>query len=371
MKYKNLPFRKLSKLNKKYFKRVQHKIKALFEKEVYIWGEEVKAFEEEFANYCGTKYCIGVSSGLSALILIFMAYKTLGIMKDGDEIIVPANTFIASILAISLNGLKPVLVEPELETYLIDPYKIEEKITQKTKGILVVHLYGQTCQMEKISSIAQKYSLKIIEDAAQAHGAYSKEKRAGNLGDVAAFSFYPSKNLGALGDAGAVTTNHSELAQMVRALANYGSPEPYVFMEKGINARMDEFHAIVLREKLKNLDKENQKRRKIAKFYLQNIKNPLITLPTFRRPNEHVWHLFVIRTKYRDQLKDYLEKHNISTLIHYPIPPHKQLAYKDWNTLNFPITEKIHNEVLSLPLCPTMTLKEAKEVVKIVNSFKV
>lgn len=371
MKNRTIQFRNLSKFNRKYYKTIKNKIKTLFEQEVYIWGNEVKAFEKEFTDYCGTKYCIGVSSGLSALILIFMAYKVLGIIKEGDEIIVPANTFIASILAISLNDLKPILVEPAIDTYLIDPKEIEKKITPKTKGILVVHLYGQTCDMDKIYPIAERYSLKIIEDAAQAHGAFYKNKRAGNLGDAAAFSFYPSKNLGALGDAGAVTTSDIELAKMVRALANYGSPEPYIFNDKGINARMDEIQAIILREKLKYLDEENQRRREIAMYYLENIKNPYIKLPTFRKPEEHVWHLFVIRTKYRDQLKNYLEQHGISILIHYPIPPHKQLAYREINHMSFPITEKIHQEVLSLPLCPTMSWRDVKRVVKIVNSFKV
>ncbi len=368
---KPIPFRNLAKLNKRYYYFVKSKIKNLFSKDIYIWGEEVKAFEEEFAHYCGTKYCVGVSSGLSALILIFMAYRALGIMQEGDEVIVPANTFIASILAISLNGLKPVLVEPDLDTYLINPEEIEKKITPRTKGILVVHLYGQTCDMDRIYPIAEKYSLRIIEDAAQAHGAMYGNKKAGNLGDVAGFSFYPSKNLGALGDAGAVTTSNFELASMIRSLANYGSPEPYVFIEKGINARMDEFQAIILREKLKNLDMENQKRREIAMYYLENIKNPHIVLPKFRRPEEHVWHLFVIRTEFRDQLKTYLAQKGISTLIHYPIPPHKQLAYREINHLSFPITEKIHREVLSLPLCPTMSWKEVKQVVKALNSFRV
>lgn len=364
-----VPFRNLSKLNKSYYRRVRKKIKSLFEKEIYIWGEEVEAFEKEFAKYCGVEFCIGVGSGLKALTLVFMAYKALGIMKEGDEVIVPANTFIASILAISLNNLVPVLVEPELKTYLIDPESIERNITSKTKAILAVHLYGQTCEMDKIWDLAKAYNLKVIEDAAQAHGAFYKDKKAGALGDVAGFSFYPSKNLGALGDAGAVTTSDPELAKTVRSLANYGSPKPYVFKLRGLNARMDDFQAIILKEKLKDLDTYNEKRRKIAKFYLENLKNPLITVPYVRNWKEHVFHLFVIRCKEREGLKHYLEKKGVKTLIHYPIPPHKQLAYKEWNEKSYPITEEIHQTVLSLPLCPTMSLRQAQYVVKVVNSF--
>lgn len=365
-----VPFRELAKLNQKYFSEIEEDFRRLFQEDVYIWGEEVHLFEKEFAQYCGVNHCVGVGNGLNALTLIFRAYKELGVFKDGDEVIAPANTFIASILAISENNLTPVLVEPDINTYLIDPNKIEEKITKKTKAILVVHLYGQTCEMDKIIPIAKKYNLKIIEDAAQAHGAYYKNKRAGSLGDAAGFSFYPSKNLGAMGDAGAVTTNDKKLAQVVRALANYGSPQPYIFNYKGINSRMDEFQAIILRAKLKRLDEENEKRRKVAEFYLKNIKNPKIILPYFRKREDHVWHLFVIRTEQRDKLKKYMEKHGIQTLIHYPIPPHKQLAYKELNQLHLPITERISKEILSLPLYSSMELEKMKKVIDVINKFK-
>jgi dTDP-4-amino-4,6-dideoxygalactose transaminase len=290
-------------------------------------------------------------------------------MKDGDEIIVPANTYIASILAISHNNLTPVLVEPDINTYLIDSNKIEEKITSKTKAIMIVHLYGQTCEIDKINEIAKKYNLKVIEDSAQAHGAYYKDKKAGNLGDASGFSFYPGKNLGALGDGGAVTTNDRELAECIKALRNYGSHKKYENLYKGFNSRLDEIQAAMLRVKLKYLDEEIENRRKIAKFYLENIKNDKIILPKIRKENNHVWHLFVIRTQKRDKLQKYLLKNGIQTLIHYPIPPHKQKAYKEWNNLSYPITEEIHKTVLSLPISGVMNFEEAKQIVKVVNDF--
>ncbi|MCT7508577.1 DegT/DnrJ/EryC1/StrS family aminotransferase [Aliarcobacter cryaerophilus] len=336
----------------------------------YIQGNECKEFDKEFAQYCGTKYAIGVANGLDALILILRAYKELGIMNDGDEVIVPSNTYIASILAISQNNLVPVLVEPNINTYLIDPSKIEEKITSKTKAILTVHLYGQTCEMDAIKEIAKKYNLKVIEDSAQSHGAYFKDKRSGNLGDASGFSFYPGKNLGALGDGGSVTTNDEELANTIKALANYGSHKKYENLFKGINSRLDEIQAAMLRVKLKYLDNEVEKRREIANYYLQNIKNDKLILPTARAEDNHVWHLFVVRTSQREELQKYLVDNGIQTLIHYPIPPHKQNAYKEWNNENYPITEQIHEEVVSLPISGVQSLEDTMKIVNVLNSFE-
>ncbi len=335
----------------------------------YIQGNECKEFDKEFAQYCGTKYAIGVANGLDALILILRAYKELGIMNDGDEVIVPSNTYIASILAISQNNLVPILVEPNINTYLIDPSKIEEKITSKTKAILTVHLYGQTCEMDAIKEIAKKYNLKVIEDSAQSHGAYFKDKRSGNLGDASGFSFYPGKNLGALGDGGSVTTNDEELANTIKALANYGSHKKYENLFKGINSRLDEIQAAMLRVKLKYLDNEVEKRREIANYYLQNIKNDKLILPTARAEDNHVWHLFVVRTSQREELQKYLVDNGIQTLIHYPIPPHKQNAYKEWNNENYPITEQIHEEVVSLPISGVQSLEDTMKIVQVINDF--
>jgi len=336
----------------------------------YIQGLECEKFEKEFASYCGTKYAIGVGNGLDALILILKAYKIMGIMTDGDEVIVPANTYIASILAISDNNLVPVLVEPDINTYLIDPLKIEEKITTRTKAIMPVHLYGQTCSMNGINKIAKKHNLKIIEDSAQAHGAFFEKNRTGNLGDASAFSFYPGKNLGALGDGGIVTTNDKELANIVRALGNYGSHEKYKNTYKGTNSRLDEIQAAILRVKLKYIDEEIDKRRMIANYYLQNISNLKIILPSVRTSNNHVWHLFVIRVKNRKSFQEYLMNNNIQTLIHYPLPPHKQLAYKEMNQESYSITELIHDEILSIPISGVQSLETTKEIVKIINKFK-
>lgn len=336
----------------------------------YIQGNECKEFDKEFAKYCGTKYAIGVANGLDALILILRAYKELGIMNDEDEVIVPSNTYIASILAISQNNLVPVLVEPDINTYLIDPIKIEEKITSKTKAILAVHLYGQTCQMDKINEIAKIHNLKVIEDSAQSHGAYFKNKRSGNLGDVSGFSFYPGKNLGALGDGGAVTTNDEELANTIKALGNYGSHKKYENLYKGINSRLDEMQAAMLRVKLKYLDMEIEKRREIANYYLENIKNDKLILPTVRTEDNHVWHLFVIRTNKRDELQKYLLDNGIQTLIHYPIPPHKQNAYKEWNIESYRISEQIHEEVLSLPISGIQRHQDTLNIIKIINNYK-
>ncbi|MGJ0457039.1 DegT/DnrJ/EryC1/StrS family aminotransferase [Aliarcobacter cryaerophilus] len=335
----------------------------------YIQGNECKEFDKEFAEYCGTKYAIGVANGLDALILILRAYKELGFMEDGDEIIVPSNTYIASILAISQNNLVPVLVEPDINTYLLDPKKIEEKITSKTKAILPVHLYGQTCEMDAINEIAKKYNLKVIEDSAQSHGAYFGDKRSGNLGDASGFSFYPGKNLGALGDGGAVTTNDEELANTIKALANYGSHKKYENLYKGVNSRLDEIQATMLRIKLKYLDNEVEKRREIANYYLQKVKNDKLILPNVRDEDNHVWHLFVIRTTKRDELQKYLADNGIQTLIHYPIPPHKQNAYTEWSNENYPISEQIHDEVISLPISGIQSLEDTKRIVQVLNDF--
>jgi dTDP-4-amino-4,6-dideoxygalactose transaminase len=370
LKNKNtIPFLDLKGINSQYREELIEACRRVIDSGWYILGKECEEFEKEFAEYCGTKYAIGVASGLDALVLILRAYKEMGVLKDGDEIIAPANTYIATILAITHNNLKPVLVEPDINTYLIDVEKIEEKITSRTKAIIVVHLYGQTCEMDKINEISKKYNLKVIEDSAQAHGAYYKDKKAGNLGDASGFSFYPSKNLGALGDGGAVTTNDEELSSIIKALRNYGSYRKYENLYKGFNSRLDEIQAAMLRVKLKYLDEEIEKRRKIAKYYLENIRNENIILPTVRAENNHVWHLFVIRTSRRNELQRYLFDKGIQTLIHYPIPPHKQIAYKELNDRNYPITEKIHNEVLSLPISGIQTLEYTQIIVEAINEF--
>ena len=341
----------------------------------FILGEKEKNFEKEFAEYCGVKNCIGVANGLDALILILEAYKELGFMKNGDEVLVPSNTYIASILAVSKAGLNPVLVEPDINTFLIDENLIEQKINSKTKAILPVHLYGRLCNMDAINNIAKKYTLKVIEDCAQSHGASSNGFKCGNLGDAAGFSFYPGKNLGALGDAGAVTTNDDELAQTIIALRNYGSHKKYENLYQGINSRLDEIQAAFLSVKLKRLDNDNQIRRKIAQYYIDNIDNDLIELPYSKSTNIedlqlHVWHVFAVRVKDREKFKKYLSDKGVQTVIHYPIPPHKQQAYPEWNNESYPISEKIHDQIISLPISPVMKEDEYKKVAEIVNGYK-
>lgn len=336
----------------------------------FILGEELQQFEIEFAKYCGSKHAIGVANGLDALILIIRAYKELGIMSDGDEILVPSNTYIASVLAISANNLIPVLVEPDLQTYNIDPLLIENKITHKTKAILPVHLYGQMCDMPRIVYLAKKYNLKIIEDCAQSHGALLEGKMAGNWGDAAGFSFYPGKNLGALGDAGAITTNDDELAFCLRALLNYGSHIKYQNEFKGINSRLDEVQAAILSIKLRYLNEETSIRRNIAERYSKEITNPLIILPKIKFELAHVWHLYVIRTVKRDSLQEFLTNNGIQTVIHYPIPPHKQKAYEQWNNESFPISEFIHETIISLPLGPTLSTSEVDIIISTVNKWE-
>lgn len=336
----------------------------------YIMGTELSKFENDFAAYCGTKHAIGVANGLDALILIIRAYKELGIFKDGDEILVPSNTYIASILAVSANNLVPVLVEPILETYNIDPARIEEHITDRTVAILPVHLYGQLCDMESINLLAKKHNLKVIEDCAQSHGASSTSgKRAGSFGDAAGFSFYPGKNLGALGDAGAVTTDDDELASTIKALLNYGSHVKYENKFKGVNSRLDELQAALLGVKLKNIDQETEIRRTLANRYLSGIKNNKIKLPLVGEQEGHVWHLFVIRTNDRNHLQQYLTENGIQTVIHYPKPPHKQIAYRELNHMSFPVSELIHDEVLSLPLSHVLTDVEIERVISVINEY--
>ncbi|MBR1967476.1 MAG: DegT/DnrJ/EryC1/StrS family aminotransferase [Lentisphaeria bacterium] len=360
-----IKFLDLHKINERFRAEINQRLKNILDCGWYLQGKENDTFCQNFAKYCGTKYALGVANGLDAINLIIKGYG----FGAGDEIIVPANTFIATILAVSENGCTPVLVEPDINTYCIDPDLIEEKITSKTKAIIVVHLYGQAVQMEKIWNLAKKYNLKVIEDAAQAHGAYYQNRRTGNLGDAAAFSFYPGKNLGAMGDAGGITTNDPELYEKVKAIANYGSDYKYHHIYKGTNSRLDEFQAAILDVKLKYLDDDNARRREIAKYYRENIKNPKITLPQVYDENAHVWHVFVVRCDNRESLQKHLETNGIQTNIHYPTAPHRQGAYKELESMNLPITEKIHNEVLSLPISPVMTCEEIKKIVEVINKY--
>ena len=334
-------------------------------------GTALSEFEKSFATYCGTSHCIGVANGLDALIIILEGYKLLGKLKAGDEVIVPANTYIASILAISKANLVPVLVEPYEDTCLLNPSLITQHISPKTKAILPVHLYGQLCEMETILSIAKEYDLLVIEDAAQAHGATYQMKRAGNLGHAAGFSFYPGKNLGALGDGGAITTNDAQLAEVIKAYRNYGSHTKYHNLYQGINSRLDELQAALLSVKLKYLDQENAYRRQIATYYLNNITNPFVQLPTVKIPESHVWHLFTVQVADRMHFQEYLQKNNIQTIVHYPIAPHQQPAYSEYKHLALPITEKIHQCILSLPISPVLSSQNAQEIVAIINLYNV
>lgn len=363
-----IKFLDLHKINQSYETEFGQKFQQFLDKGWYVLGDNVKQFESEFATYCGTKHCIGVANGLDALMLIFRAYKELKKLQKGDEVIVPANTYIASIIAVLQNDLVPVLVEPNIETYNINPNEIEKHITSKTKAILPVHLYGQLCDMKAINEIAKKHNLLVIEDAAQAHGAFEGGK-AGSLSDASGFSFYPGKNLGALADAGAITTNNDELAKILFSLRNYGSQKKYENEFIGLNSRLDEIQAGFLSVKLKDLDLQNQKRRIVAKRYLSEIKNEKIILPYYDNSENHVFHLFVIRTENREELQSYLQKNNIETLIHYPIAPHKQKAMKDFSHLSLPITEKIHNEVLSIPISPVLTDEEVSVIIDVLNNY--
>ena len=364
-----IKFLDLQRVTQKYSEEIHSAVSRVIDSGWYLQGKENEQFEADYAAYIGTKYAVGCANGLDALIWIFRAYVEMGVMKPGDEVIVPANTFVASILAISENGLQPVLVEPSIETYQIDDSKIEEAITERTKAILIVHLYGQCAYTDKIGELCKKYNLKLVEDNAQAHGCKFKGRHTGSLGDAAGHSFYPGKNLGALGDAGAVTTNDEELTKIIRAIANYGSQRKYVFKYIGRNSRLDEIQAAILDVKLKHLDEDIAIRKQIAKYYIDNIINPDIITPIVKDWDAHVFHIFTIRCKRRDELQKYLSNNGVQTVIHYPIPPHKQECYKEWNKLSFPITEQIHNEELSLPMSPVLTEEEVKRVVELLNMW--
>ncbi|KGA22517.1 aminotransferase [Pectobacterium brasiliense] len=362
-------FLDLKAINNKYQKELKDACARVIDSGSYISGSELIRFEEEFSSFCGTKYAIGVANGLDALILILRAWKIQGKLKDGDEIIVPANTYIASILAITENNLTPVLVEPDCSTYNIDIANIKAAISKKTKVILPVHLYGQLAPMEELLELAKEHNLLVLEDSAQAHGAHISGRKAGNWGDASGFSFYPGKNLGALGDAGAITTNDYELMETVRALRNYGSHEKYKNIYCGLNSRLDEIQAAMLSVKLAYLPQETARRQEIANRYLKEIKNEKISLPFIKNQSSHVWHLFVIRCKKRKELQEHLILNGVQTLIHYPIPPHKQGAYREWSDISLPITEKIHNEVISLPISPVMSDEEVQKVVEVINAW--
>ena len=383
----NVPFLSLKDVTAMHATEIHDAVKRVVDSGWYLQGRENEQFELNYARFIGTKYCVGCANGLDALIWIFRAYIELGIMQEGDEVIVPANTYIASILALTENGLKPVLVEPNQKTLELDDSKIECAITERTKGILLVHLYGRNAMTDKIADICKRHNLKLVEDNAQAHGCRFNGKRTGSLGDAAGHSFYPGKNLGALGDAGAVTTNDEELAKAIRALANYGSQRKYVFKYTGRNSRLDEIQAAILDVKLKYLDEDIAKRQEVAAYYYENIHNPLVELPE-RLPNENnVYHLFPIlvgnderlaindeRKQLRDRLHDYLADKGIGAVIHYPIAPHKQECYakEGWNMpqLSLPITEMIADTELSLPISPCMTKEQVEWGVKCVNEFK-
>ena len=371
-----IKFLDLQKVTEKYSTEIHEAVSRVVSSGWYLQGQENERFENNFGQYIGTNYCIGVGNGLDALIWIYRAYIELGVMKPGDEVIVPANTFIASVLAITENGLKPVFVEPRLDTLEIDDEQIEAAITERTKSILIVHLYGRCAYTEKIGALCNKYNLKLVEDNAQAHGCRytapidkGQFKRTGSLGDAAGHSFYPGKNLGAFGDAGAVTTNDKELADTIRALANYGSTRKYVFKYVGRNSRLDEIQAAVLDVKLRHLDDDNAYRQQIANYYYDHIQNPLIKLPKRLPDNNNVYHIFPVLCEKRDELQAYLMERGVQTLIHYPIPPHQQECYKEWNHLSLPVTEQIHQQELSLPISPVMTMEDAKEVMHILNNY--
>ncbi|WP_370978199.1 DegT/DnrJ/EryC1/StrS family aminotransferase [Enterobacter ludwigii] len=366
-----IDFLNLKAVNERFGQELKEACSRVIDSGWYIAGNELDLFEKEFSSWCGTKHCVGVANGLDALILTIRAWKLLGLLNEGDEVLVPANTYIATVLAISENGLKPVFVEPNGSTFNLSLEGIKKNITAKTKLIIAVHLYGRICPMDEIMDYAHERGLLVLEDSAQAHGASINGKLAGNWGHASGFSFYPGKNLGALGDAGAVTTNCDELNQALRALRNYGSHKKYENIYKGVNSRLDEIQAAMLRVKLKYLDSDTIVRQRIAKKYLEEINNPIIVMPNNDIEEQSVWHLFVVKTRQRKELSAYLNSHGISTLIHYPIPPHKQNAYSEYNHLSFPITESIHEEVLSIPIDPTMTDEEINYVIKKMNEFQI
>jgi len=373
-----IQFLNLQKINARFRSEIKKSVQRVIDSGWYLQGKENESFENEYAHYIGTKHCIGVANGLDALTLILRAYIAMGEMQAGDEVLVPANTFIATILAITENELHPVFVEPDINTYQINENLIEKAITSRTKALIIVHLYGQCAYTEKIGDICKKYHLKLIEDNAQAHGCvytgYStlppEKHKTGSLGDAAGHSFYPGKNLGALGDAGAITTNDDSLAETVRALGNYGSSEKYIFPYKGRNSRLDEIQAAILRVKLRHLETDLELRKQTAAFYMDHIQHPEIVLPQVNDRDAHVFHIFPIRTKYREKLQNYLAENGIQTMIHYPVPPHKQACYKEYNQLSLPVTEQIHREELSLPLNPVLTQREKEKIVKVINQWE-
>lgn len=364
-----IPFLDLKSINQQYQQELKEACARVIDSGWYIMGNELAAFEQEFAAYCGTQYCIGVANGLDALTLTLRAWKELGRLQAGDEVIVPANTYIASVLAITENDLVPVLVEPDEDTFNLSTSNIQSALTEKTKAILPVHLYGQISPMDEIMSLANEHKLLVLEDCAQSHGAQIKDKKCGAWGHAAGFSFYPGKNLGALGDAGAITTNDKELYDVLVALRNYGSHKKYENKYQGVNSRLDEIQAAMLRVKLQHLDKETAHRQHIAQLYLEGISNPKVILPKLTMKEGHVWHLFVLRTSDRPELMEHLEKHCIQTLIHYPTPPHQQAAYNYLNEVSLPVTETLHREVISLPISPIMPLEEVEYIVKMINSY--
>ena len=364
-----IKFLDLQKITAKYADEIHEAVDRVVDSGWYLQGAENDKFEKNYSAYIGSKHTIGCANGLDALIWIFRAYIEMGVMAPGDEVIVPANTYIATILAITENGLKPVLVEPKLSNYQIDDSLIEAAITERTKAICIVHLYGQCAYTEKIGELCNKYNLKLIEDNAQAHGCLYKGRKTGSLGDAAGHSFYPGKNLGAFGDAGAVTTDDQELADTIRALANYGSQKKYVFKYTGRNSRLDEIQAAILDVKLRHLDEDVALRQGVAKRYCNEISNPKIITPAIEEWTAHAFHLFPVRCAERDRLQQYLTEQGVQTIIHYPIPPHKQECYSEMNELTLPITEQIHNEELSLPISPVMTDEEVSKVIEVVNNF--
>lgn len=361
-----IPFLDLFAINDRYRREIEHSIQEVLDSGWYLQGEINKEFCKNFASYCGTKYCLGVANGLDALRLIIRGYG----FGAGDEIIVPANTFIATVLAITENGCKPIFVEPDINTYNINPKLVEKSITSKTKAIMAVHLYGQLADVESLSKIAKKYGLKLIEDSAQAHGAILNDKRAGSFGDAAGFSFYPGKNLGALGDAGCITTNDKDLYEKCKALANYGSDYKYHHIYKGINSRLDEIQAAILNVKLKYLEQDNEIRRSISKKYREQVDNSSIILPTVSSEESHVWHIFVVRTNNRGKLAEFLKERGIQTNIHYPIPPHQQKAYSEYEGDSYPITEQIHKQVLSIPISPVLSQQDVQYIITCLNQYK-
>lgn len=364
-----IKFLDLKKINEQYKDELNEACKRVIDSGWYIQGKELASFEEQFAQYCGTKYCVGVANGLDALTLTLRAWKELNMIAEGDEVIVPANTYIASILSITENDLVPILVEPDPQTYNLSIEGIKNAITQKTKVILPVHLYGQISPMDEIMAYAHDNGLLVLEDCAQSHGAQISNTKCGNWGHAGAFSFYPGKNLGALGDAGAITTNDEALATTLKALRNYGSHKKYENLYKGVNSRLDEIQAAMLSVKLKYLDAETQQRKSVAKAYLDGIENPLIKLPTVVEQEAHVWHLFTIEVEDRDRLVAYLTEKGIQTLVHYPIPPHMQQAYKGVFTGTYPITENIHKNILSLPMGPIASIKDIEWIIESLNNF--